>query len=184
MGIRRPPRRSQRGTCVVVVRTVRVRDRHGQKWRRIRTIEFVPVNNIAKAVSVRRSLLLSAVIDEVDQALAGLQTARQILSELERSDDSPKPGRVTVPTAPEPEGKRPPSLRYAGATVSEAARTLELSEEHVRRLLRRGELEGINYGGRVGWRVAREYIAELSAQQREARREQESARRAKPPRRP
>ena len=128
---------------------------------------------------MRRSLLLSAALDEVDQAIAGLQTTHQILTELAKTEESPKPGRVSVPPYPEGERAHAPSLRYAGATVSEAARVLELSDEHVRRLLRRGELDGINYGGRVGWRLSRDYVADLAAQQQAARREQESARRAR-----
>ncbi len=131
--------------------------------------------------SLRRNLFLTAVIDEVDQAIAGLQTARQLLSELQRSGEIPPgrgiPSQAQYPSA-EPPVRSSPPLRYGGVTVAEAARILGLSEEHVRRLLRRGELEGIAYGGRVGWRLTRAYVEEVAAEMRAAREGQETARRS------
>jgi excisionase family DNA binding protein len=72
----------------------------------------------------------------------------------------------------------PVSLRYSGVTVAEAAHLLDLSEEHVRRLLRRGVLLGIPYGGRIGWRLDRDYVDAVAQQLGMARHEQEMARRA------
>lgn len=119
---------------------------------------------------MRHDLLLQAAIDEVDQALAGLQTTRQLLHELQRNSQvlqrTGRPGPATDRGASP--AQRPSGLRYSGMTVAEAARALSLSEEHVRRLLRRGELEGIAFGGRIGWRLSRDYVADLVAQQRAA----------------
>jgi len=62
-------------------------------------------------------------------------------------------------------------------TVSEAAATLGIGEEHLRRLLRRGELTGVAYGGRIGWRLARDYVAQLAGHLDKAREGREAARR-------
>jgi excisionase family DNA binding protein len=126
-----------------------------------------------------RSPLLSAVVDEVDQALAALQTARRFLREMEieqsqmtRPAPRPIPRDETVPQS---------SLRYSGITVTQAARILEMSEDHVRRLLRAGELQGAPYSGRIGWRLDRAYV-EAVAEQRRAAREGQALARQQPPR--
>jgi excisionase family DNA binding protein len=61
-------------------------------------------------------------------------------------------------------------------TVPEAAAALGLSEEHVRRLLRRGDLVGVPYGGKVGWRLPRDYVLGLQRQIEAAREGKASAR--------
>jgi len=48
-------------------------------------------------------------------------------------------------------------------TVREAAAMLGVTEEYVRRQLRSGEMLGIPFGGRMGWRLSRTYVAELAA---------------------
>jgi hypothetical protein len=125
-----------------------------------------------------RSPLLSAVVDEVDQALAALQTARRFLRELER--ESPTAG----PYQPRPRedvlASAQPSLRYAGITVTEASHILEMSEDHVRRLLRSGELLGAAYSGRIGWRMDPVYVQAVAEQRRAAREGQQRARERPP----
>ncbi len=56
-------------------------------------------------------------------------------------------------------------LANYGATmdVREVAAVLGMGEEHVRRLARRGELIGVSYGGRNGWRFERTYIEAIAA---------------------
>ena len=66
-------------------------------------------------------------------------------------------------------------------TVAEAAATLRMSEEHVRRLLRTGQLIGVGFGGRVGWRLSREHVLEVAAGMVEQSRGQDIARRRKRP---
>jgi len=73
--------------------------------------------------------------------------------------------------------KRPQDLRYAGMTVAEAAVALGVGEEHLRRLLRRGEIAGVGFGGRVGWRLSRDYVEELARELAEAKAGQEAGRR-------
>jgi excisionase family DNA binding protein len=130
--------------------------------------------------------LFEAILDEVDQAIAALQNARRFLGELER--DTARRARL----APRPYDhanarESTASLRYAGVTVAEAAQILEMSEEHVRRLLRTGELEGVPYSGRVGWRLSRAYVESLAEERLLAREKQAEARRlaskAPPPKR-
>jgi excisionase family DNA binding protein len=153
---------------------------HERTGYRVTTLVVV-VDNAPPRSRLRRNLLLTAVTDEVDQAIAGLQTARQLLVELQRvSELTERSGRLGLRDLGASQPARPSSLRYSGVTVAEASRILDLSEEHVRRLLRRGELEGIAFGGRVGWRMSREYVEDLAAQQRAARQGQVSARRDRP----
>jgi len=142
-------------------------------------MEVVVVHFTATDTDLRRNLLLEAVTDEVDAAIAGLQTTRQLLVELRRVIELTEKSIRTGPGKAGLAADRPAPLRYSGVTVAEASRILDLSEEHVRRLLRRGELEGVAYGGRVGWRLSRAYVEELAEQQRRAREGQSTARRAK-----
>jgi excisionase family DNA binding protein len=62
-------------------------------------------------------------------------------------------------------------------TVAEAAAALEIGEEYVRRLLRRGTLIGVPFGGRTGWRLPRDYVIGLQAQIAAAKEGKEAARR-------
>jgi excisionase family DNA binding protein len=123
-----------------------------------------------------RDPLIEALVAEVDQALIALQTARKIIADLQRSSQAlsraasreEHPAPLSVPA----------SLRYSGMTVAEAAAVLKLSEEQVRRLLRTGALIGVQFGGRVGWRLSREYVHDVAAQWEAQRRGQAVARRA------
>jgi excisionase family DNA binding protein len=54
----------------------------------------------------------------------------------------------------------PDRLEDTSVTVREAAAILGLGEEQVRRLLRSGDLVGVPYGGRAGWRLSRRYVEE------------------------
>jgi len=126
-----------------------------------------------------RTPLLEAVVDEVDQALTALQTARRFLREMER--ESPRPSHREPSTGSRTGGE--PSLRFAGITVSETARILDMSEDHVRRLLRAGELEGAPYSGRIGWRLDPGYVNAVAEQRRATRERQERARQSAPARR-
>lgn len=120
-----------------------------------------------------RSPLLQAVVDEVEQALAALQSARRFLRDMER--ESPLPSRREPSTAGRSAGAQP-SLRFAGITVSETARILDMTEDHVRRLLRAGELEGAAYSGRIGWRLDPQYVNAVAERRRAAREGQQRAR--------
>jgi len=68
-------------------------------------------------------------------------------------------------------------LRYSGMTVAEAAAALGVGEEHLRRLLRRGEIAGVAFGGRVGWRLPREYVEDMARELAKAKAGQEAGRR-------
>jgi hypothetical protein len=125
-----------------------------------------------------RTPLLAAVIDEVDQALAALQTARRFLREMERQ--SPGPPHVPVPSHEETRLALAPTLRYSGITVTEAAQILEMSEDHVRRLLKAGDLLGAPYSGRIGWRLDAAYVHAVAEQRRAAREGQQRARQKAP----
>jgi excisionase family DNA binding protein len=61
-------------------------------------------------------------------------------------------------------------------TVAQAAAALGVSEEHVRRLLRRGELIGVSYGGKAGWRLDPQYVAEVASLWSASRAAQEALR--------
>jgi excisionase family DNA binding protein len=128
-----------------------------------------------------RTPMLAAVIDEVDQALAALQTARRFLREMER--ESPTSPRLDT-RPPEPTRLEPtPSLRFSGITVPEAAQILGMSEDHVRRLLRKGDLLGAPYSGRIGWRLDSAYVHGVAEQLRAAREGRQRAGQKPAPRR-
>lgn len=117
-----------------------------------------------------RDPLIDALIAELDQGLATLQAARKVVAELQRSLEASdrRGGATDLQHA----GPASASLRYSGMTVPEAAKVLGVSEEQVRRLLRSGELLGVPFGGRVGWRLPREsvrHVAELWEAQRRGR---------------
>jgi excisionase family DNA binding protein len=128
-----------------------------------------------------RTPLLAAVIDEVDQALAALQTARRFLREMER--EAPSPPRADARAQPQGPLEPTPSLRFSGITVPEAAEILGMSEDHVRRLLRAGQLLGAPYSGRIGWRLDAAYVHGVAEQLRAAREGRQRARRKPAPRR-
>jgi excisionase family DNA binding protein len=139
------------------------------------------------------SPLLNALRTELDEALVSLQTARRMLSELQRSGDA---GGVdeAAPAARSGDDAAPPSsLRFSGMTVAQAAVVLGIGEEQVRRLLRRRALEGVSLGGKAGWRLEPDYVRRTAAQwsalraaQEAVRAPQRAARRRPPaaPRRP
>jgi excisionase family DNA binding protein len=59
-----------------------------------------------------------------------------------------------------------PPLEEISVSVAEAAGMLGLSRDQVRRRLRSGDLLGVHCGGRLGWRLHRDYVQELAAQAR------------------
>jgi excisionase family DNA binding protein len=123
--------------------------------------------------SSSRDSLIEALVAEMDQALADLQSARKLVTQLQfergrRSIATHHGGGAAAGGAA--------SMRYSGMTVAEAAALLEVGEEQVRRLLRSGELTGVPYGGRVGWRLSREYVELVAAQWRAQRAGQVAAR--------
>ncbi|RJN31823.1 helix-turn-helix domain-containing protein [Nesterenkonia natronophila] len=64
-------------------------------------------------------------------------------------------------------------------TLPDVAEALNISMSQTRALIQRGDLEGIQIGGRGQWRVEEakldEYIDRLYAEQRQARAEQKSS---------
>ncbi|MDP9471600.1 MAG: helix-turn-helix domain-containing protein [Chloroflexota bacterium] len=60
-------------------------------------------------------------------------------------------------------------------TVDQVAERLQVNEQTVRRWLRQGQMAGIPFGGRTGWRVAEE---ELQAFLDRRRMEEEPAKKA------
>jgi len=119
-----------------------------------------------------------ALRDELDAALSSLQLARRLLADVMNASGAEQPqggsgespsASVTAPGL---------SLRYSGMTVAQAAVVLGVGEEQVRRLLRRGELEGVSLGGKAGWRLDPAYVREVAAQW-SALREAQQALRAK-----
>ena len=133
-----------------------------------------------------RDPLIDALVGELEVVLAGAQAARKIIAQIERNAlmaERAARARRGAAAGAEP---GPSSLRYSGMTVSEAAGVLGMSEEHVRRLLRKGELPGVSLGGRVGWRLAREEVQSIAvrlATQREAQAEARGAAQRTTPRR-
>jgi len=94
---------------------------------------------------------LEAFIAELDQAVASLQAARRIAAGLSRGATRPHAAL----------GARV-ALRHSGMTVGEAAALLGIGPEQVRRLLRRGDLNGVAFGGRTGWRLDRDELEKLA----------------------
>jgi len=60
-------------------------------------------------------------------------------------------------------------LDQVSTTVREAAALLGIGEEQVRRRLRSGELLGVPFGGRMGWRLSRDYVERLAAERATSR---------------
>jgi len=138
--------------------------------------------------------LFQSLVEEVDQAIINLQAARRLIADIERRADQAVLASQTLRQRERDAAaalSAGPSLRYAGMTVAEAALALGVGEEHVRRLLRRGELVGVPFGGRIGWRLSRDYVEQLIAEWRRAElakaearatRERDAAKRAAPAR--
>lgn len=125
--------------------------------------------------AVRRQPLIDSLIDELDGVIAGLQNARLLAQELRQTAEAArKASREGVDDATL---ALAPSLRFTGMSVSEAAERLGLGEEQVRRLLRRGLLAGISFGGHVGWRLPRSAVEAIAEEWDAQRLAQESARR-------
>ena len=121
---------------------------------------------------MRRDPLLESLIAELDGLLAGAQAARRLAGELLQSSDATL--RAAGRGVDAAMLAMAPSLRYSGMTVPEAAARLGLGEEQVRRLLRRGLLTGISFGGRVGWRLPRAAV-EAIAEEWDAQRLRQAA---------
>jgi len=108
---------------------------------------------------VGRESVVDALVQELERALASVRAAQRMAAELQRRPVGRPPriqasGRVRVSS----------DLRYSGMTVPEAAAALGIGEEYVRRLLREGQLVGVPFGGRTGWRLPRDYVLGIQAQ--------------------
>lgn len=125
--------------------------------------------------AVRRQPLIDSLIDELDGVLAGLQNARLLAQELRQSAEAAR--RAARTDVDDAALALSPSLRFTGMSVSETAERLGLGEEQVRRLLRRGFLAGIPFGGHVGWRLPRSAVEAIAEEWDAQRLAQESARR-------
>lgn len=117
---------------------------------------------------------LDELSDHLRAAVVAVQDAVKVTDRYRRSFG---PGARVAGHRKPRQAAAGPSLRFTGASVSEAAIQLGMTEDHVRRLLRAGELNGVPYSGRVGWRIDREYLAEVVAARAEQRRERDEARR-------
>ena len=53
-------------------------------------------------------------------------------------------------------------------TVDQVAERLQVNEQTIRRWLREGELTGVPFGGRTGWRVSEEDLQEFLDRRRSA----------------
>ena len=115
---------------------------------------------------------MEALIVELERAQASIAAARRMVAELQRQPAG-RPPRTRLPSP----AVSTRNLREAGMTVAEAAKVLGIGEEQLRRRLRRGEIEGIPFGGRIGWRLPREYILHLGEQITAAKEGQAAARR-------
>jgi len=121
---------------------------------------------------VARDADVDALVKELDQALASVQRAQRIAADLRRGAKGRQrrlPERSPVPLSRD--------LRHTGMTVAETAVALGISEDYVRRLLRRGILVGSPYGGRTGWRLDRDYVLRLQREIATAKQGQAAARR-------
>ena len=52
-------------------------------------------------------------------------------------------------------------------TVEEVAMRLQVNEQTIRRWLRDGEMSGVPFGGRTGWRVSEDDLVAFLASRRE-----------------
>jgi len=121
---------------------------------------------------VTREADVDALIKELEGALASVRRARRMAADLRRRDVGRPERQPETATVPVSRG-----LRHGGMTVAETAVALDMSEEYVRRLLRRGILVGTPYGGRIGWRLSREYVLRLQREASAAKEGQAAARR-------
>ena len=131
---------------------------------------------------MRRDPLVESLIAQVDAALAELQEVRRIAVELRRSADALHRG--IAQGLDDELAAAAPALRFSGMTVAEAAAKLNLGEEQVRRLLRRGLLSGVAFGGRTGWRLHRASVDAVARDWDSQRLAQAAARRKNPPSEP
>jgi excisionase family DNA binding protein len=121
---------------------------------------------------VARDTTVDALVRELERALASLRAAQRMAAELQRRPVG-RPPRIQTGEA----ARVSTDLRYSGMTVAEAAGTLGISEEYVRRLLRSGRLVGVPFGGQTGWRLPRDYVLRLQAEIATAEEGKDAARR-------
>lgn len=108
----------------------------------------------------------------MDRAIEGLVELRRVLDRSFAEEGGELPADFSEALL-----LTPPRLRDSSVTVREAAAILGIGEEQVRRLLRSGELLGVPYGGRAGWRLSRAYV-EGEAHTRHPKRKKRPARTA------
>lgn len=134
-----------------------------------------------RTTRTKETAQVQALVAALDQAIAGLTAARKIAAHLEHRPASSgrwRGQRASAATTAEdaferafregtPLETRP--LEEMSASVHEAAEQLGIGEEQVRRLLRSGELLGVPYGGRRGWRISRGYLEAIAAERRRAK---------------
>jgi|HubBroStandDraft_6_1064221.scaffolds.fasta_scaffold37006_3 excisionase family DNA binding protein len=115
-----------------------------------------------------------ALVEALDLAIDGLTTARKLAARLQHSPTTRRRSRSVGSREDDPFSRAfqqgipvdSRSIEEVSASVHEAAEKLGIGEEQVRRLLRSGELIGVPYGGRRGWRISRDYLDDLAAQRR------------------
>ena len=109
--------------------------------------------------------LIQALRAELDVALSALGAAHRMLADYERGERAAEKARRRAGAAT-PDNA---TLRTAGMGVAEAAAVLGIGPDRVRAMLRQNELPGVDFGGRVGWRIDREEV-HLAAERLETQR--------------
>lgn len=97
---------------------------------------------------------IQALRGEIEAALAALGAAHRILADYERGERAAEKARQRAGAAT-PDNA---TLRTEGMGVAEAAAVLGVGPDRVRAMLRQNELPGVDFGGRVGWRIDREEV--------------------------
>lgn len=109
---------------------------------------------------------IDALRAEIEVVLAAAREARRILADYERTERAAQKARQRAAAAASDDAA---ALRVSGISVAEAAGIMGVSEDRVRAMLNKNLLRGVEFGGRVGWRLDRQDVHE-AAERLEAQR--------------